>query len=119
MVLEMLSPQEMKILDRLIAAFSTLAEVEEILVFGSRARGRANDGSDMDIVVLVSNKNPALLKQIQSLKWNALEDPEDFIYVNIFPVQQVEYSKGQGLFYANLKSEAISIWKRKSPRPSK
>lgn len=114
----MFSPQENSIFDRLVSAFSTLPEVEEVLVFGSRARGRSHDNSDLDVLVLMTRKKPGLLQKIQSLKWSALGDLEDLTYVNVFPMHEPVYSEGRGLFHANVKGEAVSIWKRKRSKAS-
>jgi predicted nucleotidyltransferase len=113
MVLDMFSPQERVILARLIEAFSTLDEVEEIRVFGSRARGDSSERSDMDIVLITTKKGPGLLRKIQSLKWNALGDPEDFIYVNVLPIYGPAFLREGGLLRNKIEQEGVRLWKRR------
>ena len=55
-VIKMFSPYEKIILDRLTAAFSAASDIKQIVVFGSRSRGDSNDGSDLDVLVLVKEK---------------------------------------------------------------
>ena len=88
-VIKMFSPYEKNILDRLTAVFSTVSDILQIVVFGSSSRGDSNDGSDLDVLVLVNERDSIALRSIQSLKAKALNDIEDFSYVNVFPVRAV------------------------------
>ena len=53
-VIKMFSPYEKIIIDRLTAVFSAGSDINQIVVFGSRSRGDSNDGSDLDVLVLVN-----------------------------------------------------------------
>ena len=111
------SPHEKLLMDQLVAVFSSVPEVSRIIVFGSRARGASNDGSDMDVLVLVGTNNPTLLQTIQLLKEKALDDPEDFAYVNVFALYERNYRKTNDSFLRNVKREGITVWKRKESMP--
>jgi predicted nucleotidyltransferase len=114
----MFSSYERIILDPLTAVFSPMSDIMEIIVFGSRSRGDSNDDSDMDVLVLVKAKNSKTLQTIQSLKAKALNDVEDFCYVNIFPVRESDYYSFYGAFQKRVQKEGITIWKRKEQNPS-
>jgi len=113
------SPHEKFLMDQLVAVFSSVPEISRIIVFGSRARGASNDGSDMDVLLLVGTNNPTLLQTIQLLKEKALEDPEDFAYVNVFALYEPKYRKTNDSFLRNVKREGITVWKRKKSMPSR
>ena len=109
----MFSPYEKIILSRLMAVFSTVSDILQIVVFGSRSRGDSNESSDLDIMVLVKEKNSTALQTIQSLKAKALTDVEDFSYVNLFPVRESEFYSYRSAFQQRVQREGIIIWSRK------
>lgn len=45
--------------------------VQEIVVFGSRARGDASPDSDLDVLVIVEEKNPAIRTSVSDCAWEA------------------------------------------------
>ena len=118
-VIKMFSPYEKIILDRLTAAFSAVSDINQIVVFGSRSRGDSNDGSDLDVLVLVNERDSIALRTIQRLKAKALNDIEDFSYVNVFPVRESEFYSSPNAFHQRVQKEGITIWSRKESNPSK
>jgi predicted nucleotidyltransferase len=118
-VIKMFSPYEKIIIDRLTAAFSAVADIKQMVVFGSRSRGHSNDGSDLDVLVLVNERSSMALRTIQSLKARALNDIEDFSYVNVFPVRESQFYSSPNAFYQRVQKEGITIWSRKDLNPSK
>ena len=118
-LIKMFSPHEKNILDRLIAVFSTVSDIKQIIVFGSRSRGESNDSSDLDVLLLVNERDSMALQTIQSLKANALNDIEDFSYVNVFPVRESEFYSSPNAFHQRVQKEGITVWSRKKSNPSK
>ncbi len=114
----MFSPYEKIILDRLTAVFSKVSDIMQIVVFGSRSRGGSNESSDLDVLILVKEKNSTALQTIQSLKAKALNDVEDFCYVNVFPVRESEFYSSRNAFQRRVQKEGIIIWSRKELNPS-
>ena len=96
-----------------------MSDIKQIIVFGSRSRGDSNDGSDLDVLVIVKEKNTMELRKIQSLKAIALKDVEDFSYVNIFPVRESDYNSSYNAFQQRVQKEGITVWSRKESNPSK
>lgn len=115
----MFSPYEKNILDRLTAVFSTVSDILQIIVFGSRSRGISNDDSDLDVLILVKARGSTALRTIQSLKAKALNDMEDFSYVNVFPVRESEFYSSRSAFQRRVQKEGITIWSRKDLSQSK
>ena len=115
----MFSPYEKIIIDRLTTVFSKVSDILQIVVFGSRSRGDSNDGSDLDVLVIVKEKNTMELHKIQSLKAIALNDVEDFSYVSIFPVRKSDYYSSFNAFQKRVEQEGITVWSRKESNSSK
>jgi predicted nucleotidyltransferase len=118
-VIKMFSPYEKIIIDRLTAVFPAVSDINQIVVFGSRSRGDSNDDSDLDVLVLVNEKDSMVLQTIQSLKAKALNDIEDFLYVNVFPVRESEFYLYPNAFHQKVQKEGITVWSRKESNPSK
>ncbi len=55
---------EQKIIDQIIDTIKSNSQVEDIILFGSRAKGTAKNGSDIDIAIIGANIN---LKEICAL----------------------------------------------------
>lgn len=106
------SPQEHKVLDTLIAGLSSLGEVSRIIVFGSRARRRSGEDSDLDVLVLLSRRDQSLVRRIEALKEEALPDIEDFFQVHLVLLVEAEYLKDRGLFRRNVDRDGVTVWKR-------
>jgi len=67
--LNMLSSNDARIVRRLKRRIQAIAEVRNMVVFGSRARGDATEESDLDIFVEVEELTPQLRRQISDLAW--------------------------------------------------
>ncbi len=109
---KMLSPYEKIILGRLTAVFSAVSDITQVVVFGSRSRGDSNDASDLDVLVLINERDSVAIQNIQRLKAKALNDIEDFSYVNVFPVRESQFYSFPNAFYQRVQKEGITIWSR-------
>jgi len=107
-----LSPYEEKLMESIISSFSRLDQVMEIIVFGSRARGQSREDSDLDLLVLLTGRDPALLTKLDSLKATALPDIEDYSYVNVIPLVEADHRRDPGLFRAHVDRDGVTVWKR-------
>ena len=66
----------------------------------------------------MKEKNSTALQTIQSLKAKALNDVEDFCYVNVFPVKESEFYSSRNAFQRRVQKEGIIIWSRKELKES-
>ncbi|MGB8517123.1 MAG: nucleotidyltransferase domain-containing protein [Gallionella sp.] len=57
------------ILNDLRRVFAAYPEIEQVLIFGSRANGTFKDGSDIDLAVFAQTMSEARFTQL----WNALD----------------------------------------------
>ncbi|HZM04980.1 MAG TPA: nucleotidyltransferase domain-containing protein [Candidatus Saccharimonadales bacterium] len=55
-----------KVVAQICAVLSEHAEVEKVILYGSRAKGNYKPGSDIDLTLLGSALTPKILGQIQS-----------------------------------------------------
>jgi len=102
--------------------FSRLVEKEipealQIIVFGSRARGDSDEGSDLDVAVIfdMPSAGKEMWDRIWDIKWRVLEsfDAEEFpLSLTLITMKDLE-SRDFGLENA-VKKEGIVIWERRS-----
>ncbi len=57
-------------IDKLQEVFRRYAEVDEVIIYGSRAKGNFRNGSDIDIIV----KGNRINRKIMSSIWQDIED---------------------------------------------
>ncbi|MGK5085059.1 nucleotidyltransferase domain-containing protein [Bdellovibrionota bacterium FG-1] len=88
------------------------SSVEEVVLFGSAARGEFRVTSDIDLLVIVSKKSPDLEFELNSVLVAA--GNEVGLKVNLQIETQAKYDSAMGRRYLkNVKTEGIPIWERK------
>jgi predicted nucleotidyltransferase len=112
MVSEKYSPAECQIFDRLAAALrADGVPVRSLRVFGSRARGRSDAHSDLDIAVLLDGaSNRAMAKRIAAVALD-LSRFDETTGLGI-RVQAVPMFRGdeQGFFARTIARDADTVW---------
>ena len=97
------------LLDRLAVQLEALygGRYRGLVLFGSQARGEADEGSDIDLLLLLSgsvNPDEEILR-IEPIKWPlALEAG---FTLSIFPVALDDYERGGSLFLRNARRDGI------------
>lgn len=91
--------------------------IEDVLLYGSCARGEENEDSDVDLFVIFSSDieqvdNFAELRRaMRYLRGNAMqEDVDNAVEVDIHMTIGNEWETSPELYYQNIKREGISIW---------
>jgi len=74
--------RDLKVIERFKSLVSQRVKVHEIRVFGSRARGAANEESDLDVLVVVENLDHEIERYISDCAWEA-GFPEDIIVMPV------------------------------------
>lgn len=72
-------------IDLIVEKLSECFAIEEVIIFGSYAYGEPNDDSDIDVCVIISNKDinkRLMLKQIRKLISPFMEYPLDILIYN-------------------------------------
>ncbi len=108
------SPLERRILERLTERLSSLPALQSILVFGSRARSRSTEDSDLDVAVIVDAVDRPITDAVEEAKWCSIP-PESFLNVNMVILSRKQLASG-GRFARVLRSEGVSLWTRKEEK---
>jgi predicted nucleotidyltransferase len=74
----------------------------EVVLYGSRARGKVRDSSDIDLAVVASGP---LHKEIQVFREQLQECSVPYL------IDVVEFSDVSDVFKENIKREGIAVWK--------
>ena len=86
--------------------------LNRLIVFGSRARGDAEEDSDLDVIALVDEKTPELEKKLEDIVYQVMWD-HDFkpiISLKVFAELQFSNSVKMGFsFYNYVAKEGISL----------
>lgn len=102
--------KELKVIEKFKSLVSQRAEVHEIRVFGSRARGDATEYSDLDVLVVVDHLDHTVEKYISDCAWEA-GFPEDIIIMPIaISVDTLKNSPiRESVFIKNIYREGVAV----------
>lgn len=84
--------QDIIIAQELKRKLSVVVELLDFSIFGSRARGTAGEGSDMDVFVKVQDLDKELKKRMQDIAWEVGFENSLVISLLIFTRQELEDS---------------------------
>ncbi|WP_423149138.1 nucleotidyltransferase domain-containing protein [Rubrolithibacter danxiaensis] len=91
-----------EIIDKINAVFAAFCQIDEVIIYGSRAKGNYRNGSDLDLTIKGSELNLHVLNSV-SLKLDDLLLPYTFdlsIYKQISNPDLIEHIKRVGkIFY--------------------
>ncbi len=86
--------------------------LKNIIAFGSRINGKAQEDSDLDIVLLVDKKSPGLEKQCEDIAYQVMWD-HDFkpiISLKIFTESHFANAVRNGFsFYKHVATEGVRV----------
>ena len=101
----MLSTRDARIARRVKRRLSEITNVKKLVVYGSRARGKATKYSDLDLYIeLNANINPALRRRIREIAWEVSLDSG----VVISTLVGSDRLKGQPILKA-IQSEGVPV----------
>ena len=91
--------------------------IQNVILYGSRARGEGKDESDLDVLVIVPSKDPDLRQWLLHettgliLQYGALLSPQIWT-ADYFDL----YRRNRLLFYRNIKRDGIDLWTKPSAK---
>lgn len=99
--------------DRLLSHLPGL--IQRIVMYGSYARGEAEDGSDVDILVVVKESSPAIIEKTRAVRYEVMERHKYYPLLTLLVLSDKEWqelaNRSAGLKY-NIEREGITIWPR-------
>lgn len=86
--------------------------LRKIIIFGSRVRGEAVEGSDLDVIALVDEKTPEVEKKLEDIAYQVMWD-HDFkpiISLKVFSESQFYGDSNRGFsFYRYVEKEGVTV----------
>lgn len=89
-----------------------LGDIKKLIVFGSRARGAATEESDLDMIVLVTDKTPETEKKLEDVAYSVMWDYDfkPIISLKVFTESQFNNAIAKGFsFYKHIEKEGVSV----------
>jgi predicted nucleotidyltransferase len=84
--------------------------VVRMILFGSSARGDADESSDLDVLVVLDRKDPAILESIEQSAWEAEFGPGALIQPVVLTVDEMANSpKRSSLLLKGVEQEGIRV----------
>lgn len=102
--------KEFKVVDSFKNLVSQKVKILEIRVFGSRARGKATEDSDLDVFLVVDRLDHSIEKYISDCAWEA-GFPEDIIIMPVtISIDTLRNSPlRESVFIKNVYREGIAV----------
>jgi len=88
------------------------AHLKHLIVFGSRAKGRAPLDSDLDVVALVDDKTDEIEKRLENIAYQVMWDYDFNPIISLKVLSESQFSdalsKGYS-FYRHIKMEGVAV----------
>jgi len=105
-----MTAQDIEVVEKFKALVSKKVIIHEVRVYGSRARGKATENSDLDVLVVVESLDDAIEKYISDCAWET-GFPEDIIIIPV--VITLDTLKNspirESVFIENVYREGIAV----------
>ncbi|MDO9289463.1 MAG: nucleotidyltransferase domain-containing protein [Thermodesulfovibrionales bacterium] len=86
--------------------------VKKFIVFGSRARGQAREDSDLDMIVLLDEREPEVEKQLDDIAYSVMWDYDfkPIMSLKVFAESKFKKAVEKGFsFYKMVEREGVSL----------
>jgi predicted nucleotidyltransferase len=93
-----------------------ILEAEQLLIFGSRTKGKSNENSDLDIAIIINaDIEQKIWKRLWDVKWRTLESlqSEEFP-LSLIPIKKEDFISSNYGLENIVKKEGVLWWKRKN-----
>jgi predicted nucleotidyltransferase len=87
--------------------------LSRLVLFGSYARGEETEGSDIDFLVILKDKNISVFSEIEKINkkvYNIILDNGKII--SFIPTTEDKFEKSANYFYSRIKQEGITLWEK-------
>jgi predicted nucleotidyltransferase len=89
-----------------------MAHIRKVLAFGSRVRGKGEEDSDLDLLILVDRRSPELEAKIEDTAYQVMWDYDfkPIISIKIFTEASYRNFLREGFsFYKNIEREGVPL----------
>ena len=97
------------VIEYLKPLFAGDASIDEVILFGSQARGDAKEDSDVDLAIVHHDNSLRFWELRNAVRGKCDADSVDFIYTNYERIKQAEYQLDVNYW---IREEGICVWKR-------
>lgn len=89
------------------------AQIQQIILFGSQARGEATPDSDLDLLIVVREDSPSVTDPIRQIRYEVMEQHNFLPLMSLVILDEGQSaelrSQGSG-FLHNIEREGITLW---------
>lgn len=86
-------------------------ELEEVFLYGSYARGEANDGSDIDLMIILKGE-VSFTQEIERMNEPATEMLMKYgELISLYPISLTKFNQLNTPLLMNAQKEGVSVWK--------
>ncbi len=88
------------------------ASLKEIILYGSVARGEAQDESDIDIAIIITTEIDGKIRDAFFEMLSAMDLKYDRVF-SVIDIDKNMFDKWQNIlpFYKNIKNDGVVLWK--------
>jgi len=105
-----LTENERSALSKLKKALTERSDLIDFRVFGSKARGEAAPGSDVDVMIEIEDYNPATESEIDEIVFKINLEYDCFISAVIFGRRELEEGPlGESPLYRVIEKEGVAV----------
>ena len=86
--------------------------IRQMIMYGSRARGDAEEDSDLDLIALVDEKTPELEQRLDEIAYNLMWDLDfkPIISLKVFAEERFRSAAAKGYsYYRTIEREGITV----------
>ncbi len=106
----MLTSTDRHIAREFLRRLAAIAPVQELRVYGSRARGDAAPDSDLDVFIVLDACSPELRRRISELAWEVGFELDRIISTVVTTPAELEHgAMGANPLYFNVQREGIRL----------
>ena len=105
-----MTPKDYEIAKKLKEELSKVIQIVDFKVFGSRAKGKADEYSDLDVFIEVEQVDKALEEKIDEIAWEIGFENSILIAPLIFTRNEIEHSPLRAApIVKNINEEGVSV----------
>jgi predicted nucleotidyltransferase len=106
-------PQLIDLRDNLLSRLPSI--IQRIVMYGSYARGEAEEDSDVDVLVIVDDSSPSVVEEMRTARYEVMEQYQYSPLLSMLILSSKEWrglSKRSAGLKHNIEKEGVTIWSK-------